>query len=175
MYIRSQINIGRAKARARNLHQTTFRYNYIHACAFVSLIDGLGYLLDSLVVSSLRVCDRLATLLDSMKESILALCCNFCFRQSTQRKRICRGFHAITLERSTLTKFALNCSVLLFCCLVARAGHMAWQPRRATPSRGRCCACAPRVHLYVYQLTDVRKRMMCPSDLSSYFTPPTDL
>ena len=53
----------------------------LRACA-VLLIDGLGYLYYLLVVSSLRVCDRLATLLESMKESILALCCNFWFRQS---------------------------------------------------------------------------------------------
>ena len=93
-------------------------------CA-VPLIHGLGYYLCLLVVSptssSRRVWHVIATVVDSMRESIHALCCDLCLQDIHRASRPCWGkpvlisilacrlcFDAITLERSTFTKIAMN-------------------------------------------------------------------
>ena len=102
------------------IHAIRMRYMCTYACA-VLLIGGRAgpfyRFTDSWSLTSLlRVGHRVATLLDSKRESILALRYNFWRLQGTQS---CRGkpvlnlhigsfacFHAISLERSRFSKIA---------------------------------------------------------------------
>ena len=92
------------------------RYMCIYACAVVNWWAGWSILLVVSYRSLLRVGHRVATLLDSTRESILALRYNFWRLQGTQS---CRGkpvlimhigffacFHAISLECSRFSKIA---------------------------------------------------------------------